>query len=500
MTAPALALHEVTKRFGPIEVLHGVDFDLRPGEVHALIGENGAGKSTMMKILGGYLSATEGEVRLDGKAVAFSESAEAEAAGVIMIHQEFNLAEHLSVEQNIFLGRELKRGPFLDHRSMQAKSRELMQALEANVAPTTRLSDISVPEKQMVEIAKALSRNVRVLIMDEPTAVLTGAEARVLFKQVRRLRDEGAAILFTSHKLDEVREIADRVTVLRDGAVVAHGPISDFTQDKMATAMVGREVSDLFPEKRPGGGETILEARDVDVPGHVTGASLALRKGEILGIGGLVGAGRTELMEGLVGLRPRTGEVKFKDTPLPDGDVAEARRRGFVYLTEDRKGAGLLLEKSLTENLTLSVLHRYAKPLIDRKAEARALEQAIKDFDIRVPSRDVQVGNLSGGNQQKLLLAKTMLADPEVVVIDEPTRGIDIGTKQQIYRLIHRLAEEGRSIIVISSEMPELIGLCDRVYVIHGGRISGELQGKEVTEDNVIRLATGLGGHREDAA
>ncbi|ETW11405.1 ABC transporter-like protein [Roseivivax marinus] len=500
MTAPALALHGVSKSFGPIEVLHGVDFDLRPGEVHALIGENGAGKSTMMKILGGYLSPTGGEVRLDGQRAEFAESAEAEAAGVIMIHQEFNLAEHLSVEQNVFLGREIRRGIFLDHKAMQARSRELMEALEARVPPRTRVSDISVPEKQMVEIAKALSRNVRVLIMDEPTAVLTGSEARVLFKQVRRLRDEGAAILFTSHKLDEVSEIADRVTVLRDGAVVAHGGIGEFTEDVMATAMVGREVSDLFPDKRSGGGETILDAKGISVPGYVKDASLTLRKGEILGIGGLVGAGRTELMEGLVGLRPRSGTVTLKGASLPEGDVAEARKRGFVYLTEDRKGAGLLLDKSLTENLTLSVLHRYASPLIDRKAEAAALEDAIAEFDIRVPSRDVTVGNLSGGNQQKLLLAKTMLCDPDVVVIDEPTRGIDIGTKQQIYRLIHRLAEAGRSIIVISSEMPELIGLCDRVYVMHGGRVSGELEGPQVTEDNVIRLATGLGSHREDAA
>ena len=499
MTA-ALALDDVSKSFGPIEVLHGVDFDLRPGEVHALIGENGAGKSTMMKILGGYLSATDGAVRVDGESVRFSSSDDAEARGIVMIHQEFNLAEHLSVEQNIFLGRELKRGPFLDHKKMQAKTADLMTSLECRVGPTRRVSSISVPDKQMVEIAKALSRNLRVLIMDEPTAVLTGSEAKILFKQVRRLREEGAAILFTSHKLDEIIEIADRVTVLRDGAVVAHGPVSDFTEDKMAAAMVGREVSDLFPPKRKGGGEPVLEASHVTSGRAVEDASIVLRKGEILGIGGLVGAGRTELVEALVGLRDRSGEVTLKGETLPAGDVAEARKRGFVYLTEDRKGAGLLLEKSLRENLTLGVLHRFANPLIDRKAENEALTRAIKEYDIRAPRRDMKVGNLSGGNQQKLLLAKTMLADPDVVVIDEPTRGIDIGTKQQIYELIHRLAGEGLSIIVISSEMPELIGLADRVYVMHGGRITGELEGDEVSEQNVIRLATGLSVEREDAA
>ncbi len=498
MTA-TLALDGVSKAFGPIEVLHGVDFDLRPGEVHALIGENGAGKSTMMKILGGYLPATSGTVRLDGDPVRFAGSEAAEAQGVVMIHQEFNLAEHLSVEQNVFLGRELHRGWFLDHRAMRSRTRALMESLEARVAPTARVARISVPEKQMVEIAKALSRNLRVLIMDEPTAVLTGPEARVLFRQVRRLRDEGAAILFTSHKLDEVSAIADRVTVLRDGAVVAQGPAGEFTEDAMATAMVGREMSDLFPEKRRGGGEIVLEARGITVPGRVEGASLTLRRGEILGLGGLVGAGRTELAEALVGLRPRTGEVRLKGTALP-ADAAEARRRGLVYLTEDRKGAGLLLGSPLKENLTLPVLHRFARPFIDRKAEEAALDAAIRDYDIRAPRRDMKVGNLSGGNQQKLLLAKTMLADPDVVVIDEPTRGIDIGTKGQIYGLIHRLAGEGRSIIVISSEMTELIGLASRVYVMHGGRIAGELEGPRVTEDNVIRLATGLDRAGEAAA
>lgn len=494
---PTLALKNVSKSFGPIKVVHGVDFDLRPGEVHALIGENGAGKSTIMKAMAGYHAPTSGEILLDGAPVVFGSSEAAETAGVVMIHQEFNLAEHLTVEENIFLGREIRKGLFLDHRAMQTRTAELMSVLETPVAASEKVANISVPSKQMVEIAKALSRNLRVLIMDEPTAVLTGAEAEVLFKQVRRLRDEGAAILFTSHKLDEVREIADRVTVLRDGAVVAHGEISEFTEDSMATAMVGRELSDLYPPKRPGSDEIVLEARDVHVPGYVSSASMQLRKGEVLGIGGLVGAGRTELVEALVGLRHRSGEVLLKGAPL-HADVAEARRRGFVYLTEDRKGAGLLLEKSLRENLTLSVLHRFAHPLIDRKAEEAALTQSIADYDIRAPQRDMKVGNLSGGNQQKLLLAKTMLADPDVVVIDEPTRGIDIGTKQQIYELIHRLAEEGRSVIVISSEMPELIGLSSRVYVMHAGRIAGELSGDEVTEQNVIRLATGLSGTTDD--
>ncbi len=501
MTAPVLALRNVTKSFGPIEILHGVNFDLRPGEVHALIGENGAGKSTTMKILSGYLDATTGTVELDGQLARFANSDAAEAAGIVMIHQEFNLAEHLSVEQNVFLGREIRRGLLLDHKTMQKRTAELLARLDCRVSPTARVSTISVPDKQMVEIAKALSRKVRVLIMDEPTAVLTESETEVLFEQINRLRVEGCAILYTSHKLGEVKRIADRVTVLRDGSVVASGPIDEFTEDTMATAMVGRELSDLFPPKRRGGGEVVLEAADIHVPGHVSHASLTLRRGEILGIGGLIGAGRTELVEAIAGLRPRTGRVTLFGKELPAASVAEATRRGLVYLTEDRKGAGLLLEKGMRENLTLPMLSAFGRPLISRRKEEEALTRAIQDFQIRAGGRGIAVGNMSGGNQQKLLLAKTMLPDPQIVIIDEPTRGIDIGTKQQIYDLIHRLASEGRSIIVISSEMPELIGLADRVLVMHAGRVSGEVSGEDVNERAIVRLAMGLGeGSKETAA
>ncbi|WP_411837377.1 sugar ABC transporter ATP-binding protein [Paracoccus sp. ME4] len=500
MSAPILALTGVTKSFGPIEVLHGVDFALRPGEVHALIGENGAGKSTTMKILAGYLDPTAGEVTFEGRPARFSGSDEAEARGIIMIHQEFNLAEHLSVDQNVFLGRELRRGFLLDHRAMRARTAELLARLDCRADPGERVSRLSVPDKQMVEIAKALSRQARVLIMDEPTAVLTEKETEVLFAQIERLRDEGVAILYTSHKLGEVKRIADRVTVLRDGVMVRSDRTADVTEDDMATAMVGRELSDLYPAKAGRGAEPILEVRGLSVPGVVEDADLTLHRGEVLGIGGLVGSGRTELAEAIAGLRPREGQVRLKGLDLPAGEVAQAVHAGLVYLTEDRKGAGLLLEKSLRENLTLGQLSRFGRPLIDRGREEAALDKAIADFAIKAPERGMAVGNLSGGNQQKLLLAKTLLSDPEVVIIDEPTRGIDIGTKQQIYTLIAALAAEGRSIIVISSEMPELIGLAGRVIVMHAGRIAGELSGDAVTERGIVRLAMGLEGQGETAA
>ncbi len=489
MTDPVLSAEKVSRSFGPIQVLFDIDFDLCPGEVHALIGENGAGKSTMMKILGGYLDPTDGGLRLGGAPVSFADHRQAEAAGVIMIHQEFNLALQLTVEQNIFLGRELTRGPFLDHAAMQAESRRLLEALNCPLDPRLRISDISVPNRQMVEIARAMGRNAKVLIMDEPTAVLTGRETEILLDQIDRLRANGTAILYTSHKLDEIGRIADRITVLRDGHLVAHAPAADMTPDQMAEAMVGRELSDLFPEKNLAQTETVLEVENLTVPGHVRNASFTLRRGEVLGIAGLVGAGRTELMEGVVGLRDATGTVRVMGKPLPAGSVLAARKAGLVYLTEDRKDKGLLLGKSLRENLTLLALDKFTKVRIDKAAEDRALTQAFTDFDIRAGDREMNAGNLSGGNQQKLLLAKTMLADPDIVIIDEPTRGIDIGTKQQIYQFISRLAAEGKSVIVVSSELPEVMGLANRVLVMGRGYIAGELEGDAITENAILQLA-----------
>lgn len=491
---PVLSLSGVTRSFGPIEVLHGVDIALFAGEVHALIGENGAGKSTTMKIMAGFLPPTSGTVTLDGQPLRLTSAAEAEAAGIVMIHQEFNLAAHLTVTQNVFLGRELRRGLFLDHKAMRAQTQDLLNRLHCQASPDARISDISVPDRQMVEIAKAMSRRARVLIMDEPTAVLTDRETAVLFEQVERLKAEGTAILYTSHKLPEVRRLADRVTVLRDGAMVQSGSTAAMTEDQMATAMVGRDLSDLYPAKRTGGGEIVLTARDIRVPRFVTDASFDLRRGEILGFAGLVGSGRTELMEAIAGLRPRDGTVIVNGTALKAEDMRQALDAGLVYLTEDRKECGLLLNKSLRENLTLLSLDRFSRGLIDRHAEDAALTQAIADWDIRIPHRDVLAGNLSGGNQQKLLLAKIMLTEPRIVLIDEPTRGIDIGTKQQIYRFIHRLAEQGLSVIVISSELPEVIGLCDRVLVMQAGRIAGQVSGADVNEQSIVRLAMGLKG------
>ncbi|WP_173931557.1 sugar ABC transporter ATP-binding protein [Chelativorans sp. Marseille-P2723] len=490
--AAVLGLKGISHRFGPIQVLFDVNLELRQGEVHALIGENGAGKSTLMKIMSGYLQPTEGELLLDGNAVRFETLRDAEAAGIIMIHQEFNLALQLTVEENIFLGREEQRGFFLDQKAMQAQSRALLGRLNCPVDPRQRISDLSVPNRQMVEIAKALGRNARVLIMDEPTAVLTNRETDTLLEQIDRLKTAGTAILYTSHKLNEVSRIADRVTVLRDGHKVLEAPSRELDEQRMAEAMVGRSLSTLFPDKAMPADETVLEVRDLSVPGHVDDASFALRRGEVLGFAGLVGSGRTELMEGIVGLRSATGQIRINGVSVKPGSVLAAREAGLVYLTEDRKEKGLLLGKNLRENLTLLALDRFTRVTIDRQAEERALSRAIEEFDIRAGDREMLAGNLSGGNQQKLLLAKTMLAEPDIVIIDEPTRGIDIGTKQQIYGFISQLAARGKSVIVISSELPEVIGLANRVVVMASGRIAGELEGKRITEDAILRLAMGI--------
>lgn len=492
---PLLAARDVSKSFGHVEVLHDVAFDVAPGEVHALVGENGAGKSTLLKILAGQIQPSAGSLSLGGEPVAFASIAEAERRGIVLIHQELNLATHLTVEQNIFLGRELRRGPFLDSAAMRRQARAVLEELGAAIDPAAPVRALTVAQRQMVEIAKAVSRDVRVLIMDEPTAVLTGAEVAALVRFVRKLQAQGVGIAYISHKLDEVLALADRVTVLRDGRVVTTRPADGLTEHALAGLMVGRDLSDVFPPKQPPPPDApvVLEVRGVQVPGWVGEASFSLRRGEILGFAGLVGAGRTELMEGIAGLRPRRAGTILRDgRPVRIRHLRDATAAGIAYLTEDRKGRGLLLGQRPRPNLTLLALREYGRVFVDRAREARALDEAVQAFDIRAANLDVPVGSFSGGNQQKLLLAKTMQVAPRVLVVDEPTRGIDIGTKQQIYRFLHALAAKGVGIVLVSSEMPELIGLSHRVAVMHGGRIAGVLEGNAMREDAIVRLATGL--------
>ncbi|HBG01629.1 MAG TPA: ABC transporter ATP-binding protein [Firmicutes bacterium] len=498
MTEFALHTKAISKSYGSVPVLFDVDFDLKKGEIHALIGENGAGKSTLVKIIAGYHQQTSGQLFRNGKEVTFHNVRDADLHGITMIHQEFNLANDLTVEENIFLGKELRKGRLLDKATMRLHSADILRKLGTEIQTGTRVQDLSVPDKQMVEIAKALAFNSEILIMDEPTAVLTTSETDVLFQIIRGLSDHGVSIVYISHKLDEVKQLADRVTVLRDGYKITTENVSDVTEDDMARLMVGRELSDLFPEKHVLAAQSpVLEARGVSCPKYVHDVSFTLHKGEILGFAGLIGAGRTELMECIVGLRQRSsGSVLYEGKPLSPSSYAEAVESKIAYLSEDRKGKGLFTSMSLTHNVTVLSLKNHLTNLgfLDSKKEEATLDKVTEEFEVRSPSRRALLSMLSGGNQQKIALGKMMQINPEIVILDEPTRGIDVGTKQQVYFFIRDLVEQGTSCILVSSELGEVISLCDRVLIMRSGAIAGELTGDEITEEEVMLYATGVKG------
>ena len=494
----ALSFQDVVKSFGPVEVLHGVSFALAPGRIYGLLGENGAGKSTLMKIASGYEAIGGGEVRIDGRTVRFSGSRAAEAEGIVLIHQEFNLAEDLGIAQNIFLGHEKKRGWFLDDEAMRRGAAAVLREVGLEVDQDTKVRQLIVAEKQLVEIAKALARKARLLIMDEPTATLTAGETERLFQLMMRLKRDGVTIIYISHKLEEVERITDEVVVMRDGRFVAQAPTATLTRQQMANLMVGRELSDLFPPKSPPAASAatppapLLKVEGLDVPGFASDIGFEIMPGEILGFAGLVGAGRTELFEGLLGLRPaHARRVELAGKSVRIRSPRQAADLGFTYLSEDRKGKGLHLAFGMTENLTLMALARYARPWLRRAEERDALAAAVDEFGIRTGSLSLRASSLSGGTQQQLALAKVLHPKPRVVVLDEPTRGVDVGAKRDIYFLIHRLAADGCAVAVVSSELVELIGLCHRVAVMRSGRLQVVLPAQRLTEEELIAHATG---------
>jgi ribose transport system ATP-binding protein len=489
----AVEFIDLRKAFGPVQVLHGVSFALQPGRVVGVLGENGAGKSTLMKILAGYEPLSGGEMRINGQPMRFSGSRAAEAVGIVLIHQEFNLADDLTIAQNIFLGHERKKGWLLDDDAMRTESARVLQQVGLNTDPDTPVKHLIVAEKQLVEIARALARKARLLIMDEPTATLTPGETERLFALMAQLKADGVTILYISHKLDEVERVTDEVVVMRDGRFVAREATAKLTRQQMAQLMVGRELADLYPPKEPPPASTqpLLEVKQLSVPGWAQDISFEVRPGEILGFAGLVGAGRTELFEGLLGLRPCSGQIEIDGQPVRLRNPREAADHGLTYLSEDRKGKGLHVHFGLRENLTLMTLSRYARPWLRPAAEQRALREAVDAFGIRTGNLESPASSLSGGNQQKLALAKVLHPSPRVVVLDEPTRGVDIGAKRDIYFLIQRLAQEGLAVIVVSSELMELIGLCHRVVVMRAGRLQATLAATHLTEEELIAHATG---------
>jgi ribose transport system ATP-binding protein len=498
---PVLAAVGLTKTYDSITVLSDVTLDIRAGEVHAIIGENGAGKSTLMKLLSGYVGPTGGHLLMRGQPVEFADAATAEAAGVVLVHQEILLAPDLTVAENLFLGRELARGVMVDDRAMNRRTADVLASIGAHCSPRDEVGNLPLAQRQLVQIARALLQPRKVVIFDEPTAVLANDEVAALLEVVRGLKAQGVAVLYISHRLDEVEALADRVTVLRDGKMIGTWPAADLSQRRMAELMVGRQLDVLYPPKRPlPSGDPILVVERLSVDHGAVEASLTVRPGEVLGIGGMIGSGRTELCEGLMGLRPaKADRIALAGRAVPHLSVRDWRERGLVYLTEDRKGKGLLLDEPLAPNLTLQALDRiHPRLALDHPKEAAALDKAVRDYDIRVRSVHLNAGQLSGGNQQKLLLAKVMMTHPSVVIIDEPTRGIDIGNKSQIYEFIDRLVRANKACIMISSELPELVGLADRVLVMRAGRIAAELTGDQITEQNVVYAATSGNAHMVD--
>jgi ribose transport system ATP-binding protein len=495
---PILTVRGVTKSFPGVRALKGVDLTIWPGEVHALVGENGAGKSTLMKILAGAQRPDGGEISLDGKPVHFHSPHQARAAGIGIIYQELTIAPNLTVAGNVFLGSEERKLGFLtDTSGMIEHTQQVLNRLGARFKAAQRAAHLSIAEQQQVEIARALFYKSRILVMDEPTTALSDRETDRLFDIVRQLRSEGLAIIYISHRMAEIYELGDRLSVFRDGEYVGELTRPEFSSDRIIEMMVGRKLEDLYPEKIAGHGEVILQVKNMSDKEHVKNASLELRAGEVLGLAGLVGAGRTELARLIFGADPKeSGEVYLNGKLVDIKHPIDAVQLGIGYVPEDRKLAGVFLQMSCRDNIAMNILSRKAKAgvidfgYINERAKAQA-----KALSVRAASLWVRAGGLSGGNQQKLLLARWLEINPKVLILDEPTRGVDIGAKAEIYAVIQQLASKGMAVVFISSELPEIIGVCKRVIVMREGVVMGEVGGEtgiEVTQQNIMKLATGV--------
>lgn len=490
-----ITLEGITKVFPGVKSLDNVNFEARAGEIHALLGENGAGKSTLIKIMAGAYIPEEGTIEFDGQTRHWTSPKEAKDAGIHIIYQELMLFPELSVAENIFIGEAPKtRFGAIDYRTMYKQASEILDRLGHHLDPRGLVKDLSVADQQMVEIAKALVGDTKLLVLDEPTAVISGREAELLFERVQRLRDEGVCVIYISHRLEEIFAIADRVTVLKDGQYVGTRDIADLNKDQLVAMMVGRELEDIFPEKRPMHHDAapIMTVRDLSAPPKVKDVSFDLFAGEILGIAGLVGAGRSEVAHAIFGSMPRmdgavTIDGQAFNMPTPRASI----ERGLGFLTEDRKGEGLMMQLDMAANVTAPVLPEFTTPLgIDRDREMLAGKDEIQRFRIAIPGPKYGVNQLSGGNQQKILFGRWTRACRKVLILDEPTRGVDVGAKVEIYEIIKSLADVGVGILVISSELPEIVGLCSRVLVMREGVITGEVTGDDINEEKIMGFAT----------
>jgi len=503
MSMKKLEMHNITKTFPGVRALDGVTFDLDAGEFHALVGENGAGKSTLMKVLGGVYPYPQygGEILLDGQERRFGNVRDAETAGIAVIYQELSLVKEMSIAENIFLGREPRRFGIIDWEAVTSRAQQLLKELHLKLDPRTPVDHLGIGQQQLVEIAKALSHDARILVLDEPTAALTDAEVETLFGILNNLRARGVGMIYISHKLNEVFRMSDRITVLRDGRTVGTERASDLDEARVIARMVGREVGDIFPQPTHEHGDFVFEARNITVEDPnvqgkrlVKGVSFAVRRGEVLGIAGLMGAGRSDLLMAIFGAHAgrTTGDVLVEGKPLRITRPADAIKHGIGFVTEDRKRYGLVLDQTILNNMTLAGLtHLSGRFLTDVDAETAAGERYMRELRVKAPNVYTVAGTLSGGNQQKVVLAKWLLTNPRVLFLDEPTRGIDVGAKQEIYTLINKLAQTGLAIVLVSSELPEVLGLSDRVLVLHEGRITGEFTRAEASPESVMSCATG---------
>ena len=489
-----LEMRNITKHFGGVKALTDVSLKVEPGEIHALIGENGAGKSTLMKILSGAYVRDSGQIFIDGKEVKISDPKESKDQGVAIIYQDFMLAPDLTVAENIYIDKLSAGKKFINWKELRNNAREQLERLGfGDIDPNTKCGSLSVAYQQVVEICKCLTRNAKILVFDEPTAVLTFSEIKKLFSVIKKLKEEGVSIIYISHRLEEIFELSQHISVLKDGTYVGTVKTKEFDKDRLVNMMIGREMTEMFPERHAKIGETILEVQNL-CAGMVQDVSFSVKAGEVLGFNGLVGAGRTETMRALFGAdKKESGKVIYFGKEVDWKNPKQAIAEKFGLLPEDRKKQGLLLQQSIRMNTTLACLNKITKlGFINHKSEKEFVKETLASIQTKYNSTEDNANSLSGGNQQKIALAKWIAADCKCIVFDEPTRGVDVGAKTEIYKVINNLAENGVAVIIISSEMPEIIGMCDRVLVMRNGKISGEVRKEELTENALIKFAMGV--------
>ncbi len=489
-----IEMRGIDKSFGSNQVLKQAGFTLESGEVHALMGENGAGKSTLMKILTGVYTKDAGTVLVDGKEVNYKNPQEAEKAGIVFIYQELNVMFDLTVEENLFMGKEIHgRFGICDKKAMQKKAQEALNILGVNISPKTVMAELSVGQQQMVEICKALMADAKVIIMDEPTAALTQSETVALFKVIESLRKKGVSMVYISHRMEEIFELCDRITVLRDGSYIGVKNIPETNMNEIVKMMIGREIGERYPSRNVKIGKEVLKVKELTRKGTFHDVNFSVRAGEVLGVSGLMGAGRTEIMQAIFGnLSYESGTIEIDGKEVKISNPRQAMEHGIGFITEDRKTEGLMLDKSIRENISLCNLRRISKSsVISREAEKNMVAEAIKDLHIKCFGSYHECNNLSGGNQQKVVLAKWILTNPKILILDEPTRGVDIGAKKEIYSIINKLAAQGVAIIMVSSELPEVLGMSDNIMVVREGEVRGIISYEEANQERVMTLATG---------